>query len=82
MLEEPQRMRSNVPYSYIDLRSIAAAKGRSQRMLMEHPQPVQSMNSKTNMKVLFVIFLADTPNKPSMGSTLPKKKVLILTSIS
>lgn len=58
MLEELRYRPSNVRYNLIDTRRTAAAKGRSQRALMQQAKPRQSMNSKASKKKLspFMLF--------------------------
>lgn len=68
-------MLPNLHYSLKEARRIATAKERSHQLLMEHTQPLQSMNTKTSRNVQPTFVLGDTPNLSSIGSTLPKEVV-------
>lgn len=58
----------------IDIRSIVAAEGGSQLVLMEHAQLQQSINNKTSKTTLLTLMLGDTPEAPSTKSALPERK--------
>lgn len=69
-------MSSSVCTTLIEIGQIAATKGRSQRALIEHAEPLHSMNTKTSKKALPSRMLGDTPNTPPIYFNLSKEHVL------
>lgn len=74
MLEELQRVPPNVRFNLIVIGRIATATRRSQSVLIEHPQPRQSMNTQNSKKGLSTFILDDTTDAPSTGSILRTKE--------
>lgn len=70
LLHMPPSLCSNI----IDIRLIAAAKGRFQRAFMKHAQPRQSITTKTSKNKLCTFKLGDTPDAPFTECTVLKEK--------
>lgn len=74
ILKELRRMSCNVCSNLIDISNITAAERRSQRLLMKHTQPRQSINTKTGEKVLLTFMPGDTTDAPSAGTNISKEQ--------